>query len=186
MDLPVLVLWDDPLLGIHHLATKAKKPDFWKLAREHYHQAARDLDRHVGRVEPVDLDHAATLAKFLAAKIDFRMHLEEIYAGRDRGRLQSLMPEIGRIEDLLEQLQGTFRRQWYHRNKPFGFEVVQVRLAGLKERYREVSRLLSELLQAKRDRIPELDEGLAASAAGLSQVRVPSNYDRLATASNIL
>lgn len=184
--LPVTMLWDDPLLGIGHVLMKARNPNFWKLAREHYFAVAGELERHVGRVEPVDLDHAATLAKFLAAKIDFRMNLEEMYAARDRGRLQHLMPEIGKLEALIDQLQGTFRRQWHRRNKPFGFEVVQIRLAGLRERYREISRLLSELLQSRRDHIPELDEALAAPPAGLASVRIHSNYSRLATASWIL
>ncbi len=181
-----MILWDDPLLAMHHLTAKAAKPDFWKLAREHYFAVADDLDRHVGQVEPVDLDHVATIAKFLAAKIDFRMNLEEMYAARDRSQLQRLMPEIGKLEGLIDQLQGTFRRQWYRKNKPFGFEVIQIRLAGLRERYREVGRLLSELLQSKRDRIPELDEGLAFAGADLAGVRTTSRYSRLATASYIL
>lgn len=186
VNLPALVLWDDPLLGLAHVTIKARKADFWKLAREHFFAVSDELDRHVGRVEPLDMDHAATLAKLLAAKIDFRMNLEEMYTSRERGRMQHLMPEIGRIESLIDQLQGTFRRQWYRKCKPFGFEVIQIRLAGLRERYREVSRLLSELLQSKRDRIPELDEGLAAPPAKLAAVIVRSNYNRLATASWIL
>lgn len=186
VSLPAMILWDDPLLGICHLTYKAKRPDFWTLAREHYFEVVGELDRHTGQVEPVDLDHVAALAKLLAAKIDFRMNLEAMYATRDRSRMQHLMPEIGRIEAMIDQLQGTFRRQWYRKNKPFGFEVVQIRLAGLRERYREVGRLLSELLQAKRDRIAELEEGLATPAASLAPLGLRSNYSRLATGSWIL
>ena len=72
VDLPVQVLWDDPLLGMHHLTMKARKPEFWKLASAHYHQVAYELAPHIGRTQPIDLDHALTLAKFLAAKVDFR------------------------------------------------------------------------------------------------------------------
>jgi hexosaminidase len=186
VDFPVLVLWDDPLLGIHHLIMKARRGDFWKYASQHYHQVEDELSPHIGRTQPVDLDHALTLAKFLAAKVDFRMSLEDAYQARDRGRMQMLLPEVGRIVELLDQLHGTFRRQWHRHHKPFGFEVVQIRLAGLRERYREVARLVSELLYQQRDSIPELDEGLAAPKEALEKLRVPSNYDRLATASCIL
>jgi hypothetical protein len=186
VDLPVLVLWDDPLLGIDHLIMKSRKTDFWKYVSQHYHQVEDELSPHIGRTQPVDLDHALTLAKFLAAKVDFRMSLEAAYQAKDRGRMQMLLPEVGRIIELLDQLQGTFRRQWMRRNKPFGFEVVQIRLAGLRERYREVARLLSELLHQQRSTIPELDEGLAAPKEALEKLRVHSNYNRLATASWIL
>ena len=184
--LPVQVLWDDPLLGIHHLIMKARKKDFWKHVSEHYHQVESDLSPHIGRSQPVDLDHALTLAKFLAAKVDFRMALEGAYQARDRGRMQMLLPEVGRIVELLEQLQGTFRRQWYRKNKPFGFEVVQIRLAGLRERYREIARLLSELMHQQRSCIPELDEGLGTPKEVLEKLQTPGNYRRLATASSIL
>jgi hypothetical protein len=185
-NLPVQVLWDDPLLGMHHLTMKARRPDFWKLASAHYHQVAYELAPHIGRTQPIDLDHALTLARFLAAKIDFRVALEQAYQAKDRGRMQMLLPEVGRIVELVEQLQGTFRRQWYRKNKPFGFEVIQVRLAGLRERFREVARLLSELLHQQRDTIPELDEGLATPKEALASLWVSGNYRGLATASWIL
>jgi hypothetical protein len=186
VQLPVQVLWDDPLLGMHHLTMKARKPDFWKLASAHYHQVANELAPHIGRTQPIDLDHALTLAKFLAAKVDFRIALEDAYQVRDRGRMQMLLPEVGRIVELIEQLQGTFRRQWHRKNKPFGFEVIQVRLAGLRERFREVARLLSELMHQQRDAIAELDEGLAVPKEDLAKLWVSGNYRGLATASSIL
>ena len=85
-----------------------------------------------------------------------------------------------------EDLEAAFRRQWLRRNKPFGLEVMQIRLGGLRQRYLEAARALQEITAGGRDSIPELDAGLALSPAALKDLYIWSTYKKLATTSTIL
>ena len=179
-------LWDDPLIGMHWLSVRARRPGHWQQALEHYRGLAAALDAHRSTTAPVDLGHAAALADLLAAKLEFRMRLEEAYSARDRSLLQSVASEAPRLVELTEALEATFRRQWLRRNKPFGFEVIQVRLGGLRQRFAEAGRLLRELLDGERDSIPELEEGLSLAQEALASLHASRLYRGLATPSSIL
>lgn len=178
-------IWDDPLIGLHWLSVRARHPDHWQKALDHYRGLASALDAHRGTTEPVDVGHAATLANVLAAKIEFRMRLEEAYMGRDQGMLQAALDEVPRLVGLTEELEATFRRQWLRRNKPFGLEVIQVRLGGLRHRFIETGRLLRELIEGTRDTIPELEVGLSLPPNALASLYASNRYRGLATASSI-
>jgi hypothetical protein len=175
-------LWDDPLLGMHFLAVGARYPGHWQRAREHYRVLAASLDPHRSVTEPIALDHAAALADLLAAKIDFRLRLEEAYRSRQRAALQLLADETGRLVGLVEAAERTFRRQWHRRNKPCGLETIQIRLGGLRQRYLETGRLLRELLGGAHTTIAELEEGLALSSEARSALHPGNRYRALATA----
>jgi len=179
-------LWDDPLIGMHWLSVKARWPGHWDKALEHYRDLAAVLNAHRTTTEPVDLGHAAVLANLLAAKIEFRMRVEQAYSARDPGLLRAVLAEVPRLVELTEELEATFRRQWFRRNKPFGFEVIQVRLGGLRQRFLEAGRALRELLDGRRDAIPELEEGLSLPQEVLASLYASSRYRGLATASRIL
>jgi len=179
-------LWDDPLLGLHYLSVGARHPAHWARAVSHYRGLAAALSAHRGVTEPVDLDHGAALANLLAAKLEFRARLEEAYTARNPGQLQSLLGDAARLVELVEEVERTFRRQWLRRNKPFGLEVMQVRFGGLRQRYLEIGRLLREMVDGKRDSIPELDEGLSLPKEALARLHASSRYHGLATASSIL
>ncbi|MFB3881754.1 MAG: family 20 glycosylhydrolase [Armatimonadota bacterium] len=175
-------LWDDPLLGMHALGVGARYPGHWQRARDHYRALAQQLALHRAATGPVDMGHAAALADLLAAKIAFRLDLEEAYPSRRREAFQQLAGEARRLAELVEALEATFRRQWLGRNKAFGMEAIQVRLGGLRQRYLEVSRLLAELAEGSRAAIPELDEGLGLSLQARKALRAGNRYRSLATA----
>ena len=180
------ILWDDPLLGLHWLAAKASRSGYWEKALAHFRQASEELKPYRDTTEPVDLGHAYTLAALLARKIGFRQRLEDAYPGRDKAQLKTLADDAVGLARGVEDLEATSRRQWLRRNKPFGFEVIQIRLAGLRQRYLEAARRLEEIAAGKCDSIPELDEGLSLSAQHLERLYIWSNYRNLATSSTIL
>jgi len=180
------ILWDDPLLGIYWLAAKAQQPDHWKKALTHYRRAAAQIKPHRHITEPVDLGHAFALGEFLAAKIAFRQHLEEVYQARDEANLKRVAKQARALARLAEGLGETFRRQWLRRNKPFGLEVMQIRLAGVRERFLEAARRIEELASGEIAFIAELEEGLARSQEELKQVWVWGRFRDLATSSCIL
>lgn len=180
------ILWDDPLYGIHHLSAGAAGEDTWPKALEHFNSLADKLADFERMEEPVDMAHAAELSRFLAAKIDFRMQLEEAYRQDDREALESLSGRAAQMAEMTSGMLASFRRQWYRRNKPFGFEVIEIRLGGLKERYLETARSIDELLGGKRDTILELAEGLSTPREALEQLWVGNRYRTTAVPTSIL
>lgn len=149
------VLWDDPLLGI---AWKNRSPAHWTAFLERcrkVEEGLADEPRHAG---VIDLDHAYRVARVLRAKVELANELNHAYAAGDRAAVavvRNKIPElVGRIDDVLV----SFRRQWFRRNKPHGFETIQLRLGGLKERYAELDRRLGEWMDGTYPTIPELEE----------------------------
>jgi hypothetical protein len=91
--------------------------------------------------------------------------------------------EVPAVEEALRALGDSFRRLWLERNKPFGLEVLQIRLGGQLARYAELGRRLEEFLAGQVDAIPELDAHLPQAPAGeLGR----HSYRWLATPSSIL
>ena len=181
-----MILWDDPLLGIHWLSMKARHGGYWEKAREHFQEVVQSLEPHRYTEEPVDLAHASALARFLLAKIDCRQRLEAAYESQDMVGLEALAADIPGIMDLADELAASFRRQWLRRNKPFGLEVMQTRLAGQRARYAELERALRAVVSGESERIAELDEGLSIPKGALSGLWIWGVYSRLATSSSIL
>jgi hexosaminidase len=161
-------LWDDPLLGIYWNDKKAQIKDGWARALAHYRGLADRLRDAVGRqtgTSAGDLAHASLLADLLATKIEIRAALNEAYARRDGDALKRIVQQAGTIIEWLSAMDASYRRQWLRRNKPFGLEVVQVRIAGLIRRYRELADRIGELLEGRIDRIAELEDIPAVPAA---------------------
>ncbi len=141
---PAMLLWDDPLLRI------AWKNEDWLAVVPAYRQALRQAT-----------GHAQALVKFLLAKLEFNRQL-------DAGRRPSVKPVVRVLDKLAE----SFREQWYRRNKPQGFETIQLRLGGQRARWLELERRL-----AKKEPLPELQE---RPKRGLS--RTPTHWRGLAGA----
>lgn len=181
-----MILWDDPLLGIHWMAQRARQPGYWEAAREHLEEVSAALEAHRHITQPVDLGYGATLAKLLAAKVDFRLRLEAAYRQRDPVKLEALAAETAGMVELVEALEESFQRQWHRRNKPFGMEVIQIRLGGLRQRYLEVGRALRRLVRGDADVVPELEEAFSIPDKAWARAWVWCVYRRLATPSSIL
>jgi hypothetical protein len=93
-----------------------------------------------------DFEHAKNLCNLMVLKINLYFRMKEKLLDLDT----ALLAEEAALAT--EQVILSFRRQWMNRNKPFGMHVTQVRLAGLAERFREVSRRIKE-----NSSFPELD-----------------------------
>ena len=173
------VLWDDPLLGIYWNDKQAQNAKAWADALSHYRRIAEGLAGHADAAVDVrggDLRHAALMANVLAEKVSLRVKLTDAYARRDADALRQVAAGTARVIELLEALDASYRRQWLRRNKPFGLEIVQVRIAGLIRRYRELADRVTELVEGQIDRIAELDDVPSQPAS------VRPSYGRVTTA----
>ncbi len=154
------VLWDDPLLGIGARNAEKRYPGALEQMRRRCERILAELGNSCGIRQGGDLGHAWTLCRAISGKIELRKRLE---AGRfdPETREKALL-----LAEHVEALNATFRRQWLRRNKAFGLEVIQIRLAGLAERCREVARRIDEKMD-----FPELKETASPDGVPVSKYR---------------
>lgn len=158
-NLSAVVIWDDPILGL--FLNEGFPPQDWPALTEiqqRFARLAKDLDEYAGQNAAGDLDHARLLAEVLSRKIELRVRLVAGYDARDHAALTAVGKDALALAESFETLEASWRRGWMRRNKPQGFEVIQLRVAQQAIRHRELARRIDELLTCAVAAIPELDE----------------------------
>lgn len=170
------VLWDDPLMGIVWHEMLARDPEIWKKALKCYKELRDRTEAHREDRGAGIINHAWNLLNVLARKVGLRAVLVHAYRKHDFSTLgvvaEKYVPEV---IDALEGLNDSFRDQWFRGYKSYGLEIMQIRLAGLRERYAELARRIDELLEGRIEKIDELE--LEPEAQGFCETR----YRMLAT-----
>ena len=67
---------------------------------------------------------------------------------------KSYKPLVKQLEAFYE----AFKVQWYKENKPFGFEIQDIRIGGLIRRIKHCASDLDALVKGKVSSLPELEE----------------------------
>ncbi len=107
------------------------------------------------------LRSAEKLCRLLALKATLSIDIRAAYNDKDTAALKAIAEaRIPAAIAAVDAYLTAVREEWYHDNKPFGFEVVEMRLGGLKERLASAKRTLEEYVSGSRDRIEQLDEPL--------------------------
>ncbi|MFA6928768.1 MAG: hypothetical protein WCT05_00465 [Lentisphaeria bacterium] len=155
-----MVLWDDPLMGIVWHEYRAFQSTVWEEYLPSLQRIMDELNSHRNNDwNAGHIDHAWHCANVLLQKTQFRLQLCQAYKKRDQAELQTLSE--AKVDAVLAALDGfcqSFRRQWLRSYKYDGLEVMQIKMGGLKERYRETSRRIKELLDGTIVSIPELEQ----------------------------
>ena len=89
------------------------------------------------------------------------------YDARDRAALIRVRDAALALAPRFQELMLSWRRGWMRRNKPQGFEPIQIRMAQQETRHRELALRLDEMLSGTATGIPELDERMR-EAKGMS------------------
>jgi hypothetical protein len=103
-------------------------------------------------------DTILRLSELLERKADFGLRLKAAYDAGSREVLAEMAAECESIIAGLEALRRSHRASWMAYNKPFGWEVHDVRYGGLKARFETVQERINAYLAGELDRIEELEE----------------------------
>lgn len=101
---------------------------------------------------------AEALAGVLALKAELGLELKEAYDAREmerlsrlaRDRIPLLIAQVERFRDRLEE-------QWMRENKPFGFEVQDIRLGALLQRLKSAKKRVEQYAQGSIESLEELE-----------------------------
>jgi hexosaminidase len=102
---------------------------------------------------------AAALYSVLALKSELGVQLKKAYDNNDREFLKKAANEI--IPELIVRVEAFYNcleAQWMKENKPFGFEVLDIRLGALIQRLKTAKRWIEQYLNGKFERILALEE----------------------------
>ena len=147
------LLWQDPLQGKYDCHVPED-------ARARYTEAIFRLMEDRQKCHPKFgflFDSFSALSDVLRDKADLGILIKTAYDGGNREALSELRDSlIPDIEKRTEALMKVLRKQWMAENKPFGFDVQEIRFGGLLLRLREAREQIGEYLDGKIGEIPEL------------------------------
>ncbi len=161
------LLYQDPLLGIFDYHLQGKD------AEGYYRKLAQDLENHV-------LDAGCytrlfayyhCMAQTLSEKADLGVRLKTAYDAHDLSTLQRISEDsIPHIIELMWKMKKLREDLWMADAKPFGYELIDLRLGGVIVRLESCSRRLERYIQGtitkleelEGERLPYFSEGEAA------------------------
>ena len=105
-------------------------------------------------------DAAAKLCTVLQKKFTLGVRTRRLYRDGDIPGLKALIEDYGQAIALLEQFYQAHKARWFQDNKPFGFEVQDIRLGGLKQRMLHCKERLGRFVAGEISVIEELEEDI--------------------------
>ncbi len=146
------LLWHDPLLGFLDPLVPASFSG-------HYARiASRCAEWTTDATEDARLDLVGQVATVLALKTDLHHRLRPAYLAADHATLHRLLDDtVPAIHREVSSLRALHEKRWHAIYRPFGWEVVERRYAGLLSRLDTLARKLRSHLADPALRIEELD-----------------------------
>ncbi|MGI6154321.1 MAG: beta-N-acetylhexosaminidase [Enterococcus sp.] len=147
-----IILYQDLLLGLYD-----ETISHFDLTT-HYTELAKQLKQaHSSeKISPM-FHHYTLLADLLAIKADLGNQLQKAYLAQDKEEMTRQLKTIARVKELVEELRLSHRQLWFEANKPFGWEILDIRYGGILSRIDTTVWRITEWL-TDNDPIEELAE----------------------------
>lgn len=148
-------LYQDPLLGIMDGQIEGKG------LGARYKELAEKLETGTGREGSFGelFTYYQLLAQFLALKTELGIRLRKAYLAKQKEELSVLAEEtIPECIRIMERLHLSRERLWMSQCKPQGYEVIDIRLSGVKGRLQSAKRRVLQYLSGEVECLEELEE----------------------------
>lgn len=149
------LMWQDILTGLADYNIKGVELD------EHYRKLAEDLKEAIGRNGQFDsmFEFNYHAANVLAKKSQMGLRLTEAYKAGDKELLKNFAEvELPDLRERVNALWESHRENWFKFNKPFGWDVMDMRYASLVARINSAIIEVKAYLNGEMDKIEELEE----------------------------
>lgn len=145
------LLWQDVLIGLYDDNIKDLPMN------HHYEQLFYDLTDVVERTGSWQtmFRFYQQLAKVLRVKSELGLQIKAAYDKGDRDKLRALTGTLETLRRDVDLLREFHRTLWFEENKPFGWEVLDMRYGGLLSRLETARHRLIDYLDG---RIPAIEE----------------------------
>ena len=98
------------------------------------------------------------LCAFLSVKADLGIRTRAAYLSGDKKAAKALCADYDAALERLDAFYAAYEQQWMHENKPQGFDVVDLRIGGQRQRLLHCRDRLLAYAEGRLDRIEELEE----------------------------
>ena len=147
------LLFNDPFLGVMDKAVQTEKPlDYGNFAIR-----LKEAGERAGEWSYI-FNTLSSLCSVLELKADLGVRTRAAYQKGDKAALTEIVKDYQETEKRLTDFHEKFSHFWHKENKPFGFEVQEIRLGGIATRLRSCRGKLKKYLQGKLEIIEELEE----------------------------
>ncbi len=148
------LLYNDPLTGLlDKQISEMDTASYYKNVSAVLSDAGKDS----GTFE-IAFDVIKKLSSLLENKADFGVRLKKAYDANDTKSLAALAIECDIITEKLNALRESHRIAWMEYNKPFGWDVHDIRYGGLIMRFETTKTRILAFLAGEIDKIEELEE----------------------------
>ena len=136
-------------------------------------------------------DTVLRVAELLTQKADFGLRLRAAYKDGEKATLAALAAECDGIAERVKALRESHRKSWLTYNKPFGWEVFDIRYGGLLMRFDTAKERITAYLAGEISVIEELEapslrlDGTAEDDPRLNGGFLWGGYQKYATVSKI-
>jgi len=128
---------------------------------EKYRELAETLHTYTRQEMPCSylFETAQALFSVLALKAELGIRLKAAYDNGNRTFLQEAVSSIlPSVIERTEYFRECVEKQWMKENKPFGFEVQDIRIGGLLQRLKTAQRRIEAYISGAVETLPELEE----------------------------
>lgn len=124
-----LIFYQDPLLGLYD---QTIAPFLLSL---HYEDLVKKLeDCSTTKKSQAIFIYYQLLAKTLVIKTDLGNQLKQLYQEKDKSGSLHMISRIQQLQALIEELKIQRRNLWFHDNKSYGWEILDIRFGGIQNR----------------------------------------------------
>ncbi|MFD1386234.1 beta-N-acetylhexosaminidase [Oceanobacillus oncorhynchi subsp. oncorhynchi] len=147
------LLWQDVLLGLFDKHVE-KNP-----VGNFYKKLAEEIQQYNQQAPERFFDVPEKLCWVLAKKGDIGVELKAAYDAGNQEELQEIARQvIPEVTGRVKELHAAHRRQWLSLNKPFGWEVIDIRYGGLLQRLDTARLRIEEYVRGDLEAIDELEQ----------------------------
>lgn len=146
------MLYNDYFCGLFDEITTSKRNDIYKDASKKLYK----LSNHekYGYI----FDTLASLCDILALKNDIGIRTRKLYRASNKKELRKIIKDYEIILKKIEIFYEKFKAQWFNENKPYGFEIQDMRIGGIIQRTKSCIDRLDDYCENKINIIDELEE----------------------------
>lgn len=152
-NLSKVFLYNDLLSGVFDCVAQPAFKPFMAASVKKIKSAAKRAGRYAYL-----FDTLGALADLVTDKYDFGVNVRKAYKAGDKETVKKLADTIPALVKKLDKFYAAFKTQWDLESRPWGFQVQDARLGGLRQRMLHCREILNDYLSGKTDRVPELEE----------------------------
>ncbi len=149
------LLYNDCFLGLKDYALSQVEHIPYDAYARKLHETGKRMGQYAYLFENLE-----ALCLALDVKAELGLKTRAAYQKGDRAALAALIGDYQEAQRRIGNFRDTLRNVWMRDNKPYGWDIQQIRLGGLQARLLDAAQRLQEYLDGTCSSIPELEETL--------------------------